>query len=466
MADFLRTFAASGSAVPITGSAGFYSDRGVSCSDKLRRHVRSLPALLVHTWKQASMGLKFCSALSTVLTLCLVFVLASGFPGWRDEGPRNDLDADKDFQTSLSPKSSRRLAPCTSQSPCTVHMIADLDHGSKIGDDKKPHYKSEMLSGRLVMEGAATSSKPKIEWFATSPVDIVGKFAEEGRGMELSELVMFNDSLLAFDDRTGIMYELLVRPGDAHLRAGSFPTRLRTFFDDLAAKDLEDAKETFSKLNVDPVAKAVLTESERSPKGMKIEWACEKEGKLVVGSFGKEYTTANGSQVIGTANLWIVAIDNPQNGDGIQRLDWTRQYGKLRDVTGTQFPGYLIHEAVNWSSFHRKWFFLPRRVSTEPYNEQLDERRGSNLLLIADESFTEVTVTDIKFPDTHPERGFSSFKFLPGTDDKIIIALRSAENEAKGTQETYLSVFSIKGDMLSEETQVSASQKYEGIEIW
>ena len=38
---------------------------------------------------------------------------------------------------------------------------------------------------------------------------------------------------------------------------------------------------------------------------------------------------------------------------------------------------------------------LPRRVSSDKYDEKLDERRGSNLVLILDEEFTKV---ERKFP--------------------------------------------------------------------
>eukprot|EP01057_Protomagalhaensia_wolfi_P004100 Protomagalhaensia_wolfi_Nauph_80__4099@NODE_415_length_2562_cov_6_734047_g311_i0_p4_GENE_NODE_415_length_2562_cov_6_734047_g311_i0NODE_415_length_2562_cov_6_734047_g311_i0_p4_ORF_typecomplete_len121_score18_85Apyrase/PF06079_11/7_9e20_NODE_415_length_2562_cov_6_734047_g311_i016141976 len=104
-------------------------------------------------------------------------------------------------------------------------------------------------------------------------MEIVGKFAEEGRGMELSELVLFNDTLLSFDDRTGIVYELVIRPGA--LRGGGAP--IRSFFEDLAAQELSRAPASLAQVIVDPVAKVVLTEGdgETSPKGMKIEWACE-----------------------------------------------------------------------------------------------------------------------------------------------------------------------------------------------
>lgn len=57
-------------------------------------------------------------------------------------------------------------------------------------------------------------------------------------------------------------------------------------------------------------------------KGMKLEWATEKDGSLVVGSFGKEYTDNDG-RIVNTNNNWIITID-PQGV--ISRQDWTKQY--------------------------------------------------------------------------------------------------------------------------------------------
>lgn len=59
-------------------------------------------------------------------------------------------------------------------------------------------------------------------------------------------------------------------------------------------------------------------------------------------------------------------------------------------------------------------------------------------------------------------RGFSSFKFLPGSEDSIIIALKSEENE--GTMATYVTAFTIDGVTLLPDIKVS-EQKFEGIEF-
>lgn len=57
-------------------------------------------------------------------------------------------------------------------------------------------------------------------------------------------------------------------------------------------------------------------------KGMKLEWATIKDGSLVVGSFGKEYTDDEG-RIVNTNNNWVITID--ENGV-ISRRDWSERY--------------------------------------------------------------------------------------------------------------------------------------------
>ena len=57
--------------------------------------------------------------------------------------------------------------------------------------------------------------------------------------------------------------------------------------------------------------------------------------------------------------------------------------------------GYMIHESGIWSAEHESWFFLPRRCSTQRYNETLDETMSCNVLLKTDENFTDIKVSQI-----------------------------------------------------------------------
>jgi len=65
--------------------------------------------------------------------------------------------------------------------------------------------------------------------------------------------------------------------------------------------------------------------------------------------------------------------------------------------------------------------------------------------------------------DVVPTHGFSSFKWIPGTDDQLLVALKTVECEGLPT-ETYIIVFDINGNILLEETKI-ADAKYEGIEF-
>lgn len=47
---------------------------------------------------------------------------------------------------------------------------------------------------------------------------------------------------------------------------------------------------------------------------------------------------------------------------------------KLRAEVGGLFPGYVIHESAAWSDILQKWVFLPRRISSEKYDDVADEK--------------------------------------------------------------------------------------------
>ena len=120
----------------------------------------------------------------------------------------------------------------------------------------------------------------------------------------------------------------------------------------------------------------------------------------------------------------------------------------------------MIHESGAWSDVHEKWFFLPRRASTDTYDENTDEQRATNLLFTTDEHFKHIDMQ--RFGPFHPTHGFSSFKFMPGTDDSLIVALKSEED--KGKIVSYIMAFDMKGDFLMPETKIG-EVKFEGVEF-
>ena len=316
-----------------------------------------------------------------------------------------------------TPSSSANLrASSFSDDRYLLAIVSDRDKQSRVEEEAKGMWQSVMKKAFLKRE---TDGSFSIEWAAD--VVLYTKVSEAGRGMELSALTSFNNHLYAFDDRTGLVFEVM---------------------------------------NNRAVPRFILMEGDgNTDKGQKTEWATVKDGKMYVGSFGKEYTNPDGT-IKNTNNMWVSVID--RNGV-ITHEDWTARFNKVREAAGCPYPGYMIHEAISWSPARRQWVILPRRVSKEAYDENEDERRGSNTVLLASEDFGKIEVRHIT-PLT-PTRGFSDFKFLPGSKDNVIVALKSEENEEEQTQNSYITVFDLDGRVLMEETEVPGGMKFEGLEF-
>lgn len=253
--------------------------------------------------------------------------------------------------------------------------------------------------------------------------------------MELSELTLYQNRLLAFDDRTGSVFEILN----------------------------QSENESFV------VPRFVITEGEGdTDKGMKWEWSTVKNGELYIGSMGKEYTKPDGT-IVNTNNLWIAVI----NAKGeVKRVDWTKQYNFVRKALGASAPGYVIHEAVLWSEKLKKWIFIPRRVSSEMYDDVKDERMGTNKLLMVNENFTDAKTIEIKLSEVDPLHGFSTAAFVPNSNERHVMAIRSVEEDCVGgdenicKQRSYFVVFDVlTGDVLMDEVQIEDAVKYEGVEF-
>ncbi len=82
-------------------------------------------------------------------------------------------------------------------------------------------------------------------------------------------------------------------------------------------------------------------------------------------------------------------------------------------------------------------------------------------MIKTDEDFTQVDYHTIG--EIIPVRGYSSFKFVPGTQSRIIIALKSEEDD--GRLRTYVTLFDINGLILIKDKLISDKLKYEGIEF-
>ncbi|RWS13209.1 soluble calcium-activated nucleotidase 1-like protein [Dinothrombium tinctorium] len=292
-----------------------------------------------------------------------------------------------------------------------VAVISDLDRDSKQGNV----WVSRLLRGFLIYY--KNEKFIRFEW-DSKPLLLQSKLTLNGRGMELSELAVFNGRLYSCDDRTGIVYELR---------------------------------------NDMLIPWVILTDGNGSTsKEFKCEWIAIKGQNMYVGSLGKEWTSVTG-ELENYNPQWVKVIS--VTGE-VKHIDWRENYLALRSSVGIYYPGYMIHESAAWSNIARKWFFLPRRASHSAYNEIDDETKGTNVLLTADESFSLIESTQIG--SVISSRGFSSFKFLPNSDDKIIIAIKS--EEYRGEIASYITAFTVDGEVLLDEQKIDQI-KYEGFEF-
>ncbi|KAG7250057.1 hypothetical protein CRUP_029773, partial [Coryphaenoides rupestris] len=84
-----------------------------------------------------------------------------------------------------------------------IGVIADLDTASR--SSKEQTWFSYMRKGHLTVSESA--DRLEVEW-DDEKVTLESHLAEKGRGMELSELVVFNGHLYSVDDRTGVVYRI------------------------------------------------------------------------------------------------------------------------------------------------------------------------------------------------------------------------------------------------------------------
>lgn len=316
--------------------------------------------------------------------------------------------------------------PTSIPSTMRIAIVADLDQLSKI-DGKKPKFGSVYKRGTLNRN--PSTNRYSVEW--EEDHKLKSAHSEAGRGMELSELIKFDGRMYTCDDRSGIVFEVLnygAAPGD-----GPQPK---------------------------VVPRHILMEGDgETDKGFKCEWMAVKDDELYIGSFGKEYTNPDGS-IKNRNNMWIKVVDK---SGAVRHVNWNDHYENMRNVLGFPYPGYMLHETCIWSRERAGWVWLPRRVSTEPYVDTLDEKRGTNLVVMTDENWTDFL--SFKVGTLTPERGFSSAKFVPGSREQVVVALKSEENAETDFQASYITVFTMDGETLLEEEQIPGNVKYEGIEF-
>jgi soluble calcium-activated nucleotidase 1 len=194
----------------------------------------------------------------------------------------------------------------------------------------------------------------------------------------------------------------------------------------------------------------------------KSEWATVRDGRLWVGSVGKPWFSAAGEPVHRDAE-WVKTI----GADGrIHNHDWGQVYAALRRAANVSDSGYLWHEAVHWDPLTRRWVLLPRKRSPDaPWTERSDETRGTNVLLVADDTFSTIDAGTVG--PLEPEWGFTSVRKLPGARD-IYVALKVREVSAPAPEvQTKLGVFDLSGRLLLTPSPWAdlGRVKFEGLEF-
>mmetsp|Transcript_10761 Transcript_10761/g.18448 ORF Transcript_10761/g.18448 Transcript_10761/m.18448 type:complete len:412 (-) Transcript_10761:213-1448(-) len=332
---------------------------------------------------------------------------------------------------------AKAVAPAEGTS-FAVALIADQDEASQV-DGKS--WVSKLAHGKLVYKGDKGDASYALEMTGEATITTM-RGDKSGRGAEYSALEVFDGKLLTMDDRTGNIDELVPKEG------GEF-----------AVTPLVDAegKEVSLKLG-----------DGKKDKPLKIEWATQKGGKLVIGSTGKERTDDD-SKVVHHGEMWFKTLDPTSfacvDMDGTPRFNDLRVAAKVAPApaVGELSAGYMIHESARWSEEHQMWLFMPRKLSRESYEEVKDTVKCVNLMLMMPDKPTENGSRVLMQPylDFCELRGTSDFLLVPGTKDCHLFITRTEES-LDGVISTFASVIDIAGKVLMKESSIGENRKFEG----
>jgi soluble calcium-activated nucleotidase 1 len=230
-----------------------------------------------------------------------------------------------------------------------VGFIADQDDASIEADGHTwdSYYSEAMLSWTSADGEEESGERSSRRAYSLGPLEehkIAIQHAgdknsgEGGRGAEFSALEMWQQELLTMDDRTGGVFAI----GTVHTDAD---------------EELSwNVGKKISPLTEEPVVMLRGDGTEKG-KGLKCEWATVKDGKMYVGSTGKERTNDDGT-IAHMGEMWVKTIDADWN---VEHFNWTENYNALRKVAQCQWgddpnkgAGYMIHESVRWSDVHKR----------------------------------------------------------------------------------------------------------------
>jgi soluble calcium-activated nucleotidase 1 len=296
-------------------------------------------------------------------------------------------------------------------------VVADLDLLSR--DPQEFIWRSYLKKGRVVRVNGRMEEE-RFTIALDEELELRSSSATRNRSMELSELVLYDRLLIAFCDYTGIAYKI----------------------------DPESGK-TFQRW-------AIADGDGNEPKPFKGEWATVRGDTIWLGSIGFEWYGPNG-EILHRNAEWIKIIDA---SGAIRNVNWHPVYQAIRSATNTTLPGFLWHEAVEWEPVQRLWVMLPRFASTTSrYQPGAEHNSTTNLLIVANEGFTDIRVTRLNHHD--PRFGFTSVRRLPGSH-MLFMVLRVHEDE--GLHHTQAGIIDLKGNFFTEPPYLEVgSRKFEGL---
>ena len=295
-----------------------------------------------------------------------------------------------------------------------ILLITDDDKLSRYGND----YYSKSYISRIDVR------YNEWKYSEISSTNYVTKYNRKQRGAELSDILNYNGKLYTFGDKTGIAFEL-----------------------DMIKTSL--------------IPKMIFNEKDGNKnKPMKIEWATVKGNEMVIGSHGNTHE----DDLEDYSKSYVYYINEKLEH---RTESWIDKYNFIHSVLNVTKPeGYVTHEAVLYSNMYNEWYFFPRKVSYEAYDDNKDPYLSSEYIVICNENITECR--KYKDPQFTKGRCFSSIKVIP-FDERIVIYTKSVEID--NLVETYIGALSFENVKENENATIVMKEvkisdyKIEGIEI-
>lgn len=207
-------------------------------------------------------------------------------------------------------------------------MISDEDR--KSGSYAKNHWSSFYLQGYLTYYPSTRRVEIKFDEYKHK---VTNRFANNKRGLELSELIVFNGKLYTCDDKTGIIYELTESNSTV----------------EISTLDSKDPLNINYNNTYKLIPSLIIADGDgRQDEVFKCEWLVVKDHQLYIGSFGRDFhlnKKTKFSSFIKRVNL---------NGL-IEHLNWTDNFVKLTNSLNLEKDGYISHETAMFSSITNKW---------------------------------------------------------------------------------------------------------------